>query len=86
MRVRSLHAQSGRPVGQVVMDTMRVVLDEHDAESLAENRVRWQTGAMNTKTFIAAVATVASTGFGPAAVQGQKPADAAHVVVYKSPT
>jgi hypothetical protein len=83
----------------MVMDMMHVVEREHDPQSVAETRERWQgrwvteaagpwhTRVMRTRAFAAALAAVAATGFGLAA-QAQKPAPAAatRVVVYKSPT
>jgi hypothetical protein len=67
-----------------MVDMMHVVQREHGAGRVAENRGRWQTGAMNAKRFTVAAAVLAATGIGLAA-QAQKPA-APLVVVYKTST
>ena len=57
------------------------------APGLAWWSVRWHTRHMNTKAMVVALAALASTGFGPAALAQNTAASAsAKVVVYKSPT
>jgi len=61
--------------------------DPEPCAPLAGNRVQWHTEPMHTKAMVLALATLASTGFGPAASpQSAAASTAAKVVVYKSPT